>query len=150
MNKPDNVVLEGVRILYPNFAGAAKTYNQEGNRNFVAVVNQDQADYLAANGWNVKRSKPDEDGDYYLFIKVAVSYDKVAPAVILVTSENRTMLTEETVNVVDGLEFESVDIILAPYVWERQGETGIKAYLRKMYGVVLEDDLDKKYGVTPY
>ena len=39
-----------------------------------------------------------------------------------------------------------MDLTINPYVWEANGNTGVKAYLGTMYVTIAEDPLDAKYA----
>ena len=59
-------------------------------------------------------------------------------------------LSEENVNVLDFAEFEQVDLILRGHEWGPiQGKSGIKAYLKTGYFVLVVDELAKKYSQNP-
>ena len=66
--------IDDARIIYRNFSGDGSKYNREGDRNFsVLIDDQDIADALINEGWNVK-IKQREDGEMlfmHLPVKVA-------------------------------------------------------------------------------
>ena len=63
MTKDNNVVLEGVRLVFRNFAGKETKFNTEGNRNFAVILPEAAAEAMKADGWNVKTLEPREEGD---------------------------------------------------------------------------------------
>jgi hypothetical protein len=150
--KLDPVTFEGCRIVFRNFAGAAGTYNYEGDRNFNLLLDDDTAEAMLKDGWNVKYLKPREPGDKpQARIEVSVSYNPKArpPNVVMITSRGRTKLDESNIMLLDWAEFENVDLILNPYKWEVSGRTGIKAYLQTMFVTIREDALELKYADVP-
>ena len=54
-------------------------------------------------------------------------------------------ITEQTVDSLDYVEILNVDLTINPYVWEVNGNSGVKAYLGTMYVTIAEDPLDAKY-----
>jgi hypothetical protein len=46
----------------------------------------------------------------------------------------------------DWAEFENIDLIVSGYDWDVNGKQGTKAYLKKMYVTLVEDELDRKYA----
>jgi hypothetical protein len=148
---PENTVLmEGVRIIFRNFAGREGQYNREGDRNFGVVLPPDVAEAMLADGWNVKILKPREDDEEETetpWLPVSVNFDKGRPPkVMLVTSRGRSNLDEGTVEMLDWANITNVDLIVRPYTWEVSGRTGIKAYLQTMYVTIEEDALEQKYA----
>jgi|SRR5690606_36239568 len=144
------VVMEGVRIIFRNFEGKEDQYNRKGDRNFTVVLDQATAEAMAADGWNIKRREPREEGDDPLFtLQVAVSYKARPPRVVMITSRGRTNLGEDTVETLDWADIENVDLIVSPYEWTVNGKTGIKAYLQSLYVTIQEDELERKYADVP-
>lgn len=142
-----NITLEGVRIVFRNFAGKETQYNAEGKRNFNVVLDEEMADRLESDGWNVKRKPPKEEGDApFNVLHVTVSYKGRAPRVVMLTSRGRTNLDEETCELLDFADIETVDMIIRPYDWDVSGKTGRKAYLQSIYVTIHEDDLELKYA----
>lgn len=103
-----NIRIEHGVLTFRNFAGAQKTYNDEGRRNFCVYLdgynrrgeeftNQDMipqykygSDWMSPNdliaalerdGWNVKWTKASEDGEYPArpYLKVNVKYNDQWP-----------------------------------------------------------------------
>lgn len=123
--------IDGARIIFRNFAGAASKFNREGDRNFALVI-EDEAvkDALIKEGWNVKVREPREPGDSpFMTLPVKVKFNERGPQVFMVTNGVQNELTEETVAILDDIDILSVDLDLRPYDWEVNGKTGRTAYL---------------------
>lgn len=151
MAKP--VSLENVRIGFRNFEGREGMYNKKGERSFAVFLDRQTADELAAEGWNVKFPKdngqsvdPDEDArDPYL--QVSVGFDFYPANVFLIGNERPTKLGEDEVAMLDWAEIENVDLVLRPYEWSVNRNSGIKAYLKSGYFTIVADKFAAKYGV---
>lgn len=145
--RDQEVTLEGVRIVFRNFAGVEKKFNEEGKRNFAVVLDEEYADAMEEKGWVVKRKPPREEGEEpFNFIPVTVSFKGNPPQLVMISSRGRTTLDQETAELLDYAEIDSVDVILRPYDWEVNGNRGRKAYLKKIYVIIHEDELDLKYA----
>lgn len=143
----NSVIMEGVRIIFRNFAGKEGKYNREGDRNFGVLLDDDVAEAMAKDGWNVKWLKPrDEDDKEQAYLTVAVNFKGRPPRVVMVTSRGRTPLGEEDVEVLDWADISNVDMIVRPYEWAVNGKTGIKAYLKSIFVTINEDELELKYA----
>lgn len=145
----ENILLEDVRIGFRNFAGKPDKFNREGNRNFVAFIDdEEQARDLEKVGWNIKHLKPrEEDGVPLAYLPIAVNYNVLPPRIVLISNGHQQILDEESVEILDWAEIDSIDILVRPYEWEVQGTSGIKAYVKTMYVVLEEDPLTAKYYV---
>jgi hypothetical protein len=151
MPAENTVLMEGVRIIFRNFAGKEGQYNREGDRNFGVILPDDVAQQMLEDGWNVKYLKPREDDDAEEgetpWLSVSVNFDKgKPPKVMLVTDRGRTALDANTVDMLDWADITNVDLIVRPYTWEVSGRSGIKAYLQSMYVTIEEDALERKYA----
>lgn len=147
MAKRGKLQIEGARIFWKNFSGKGSQYNAEGSRNFCLELDNETADRLSADGWNVKYRKPMEEGDEPRpYIQVKVKYAIAPPKIYMVTSRKKTLLDEDYVGELDRAEIENIDIIVSPYEWSVGGKSGITAYVDTMYVTIHEDDFAKKYA----
>jgi hypothetical protein len=149
MPNDNTVLMEGVRIIFRNFAGKEGQYNREGDRNFAVVLDEKTAKEMTDDGWNVKSLAPreqDEDEVTY-YLQVSVNFKGRPPRIVMVTSRGRTTLDEGQVEMLDWADILNVDLIVRPYAWDVSGRSGIKAYLQTMYVTIQEDALEMKYGM---
>lgn len=149
MAEDNTVLMEGVKIVFRNFAGKEQQYNREGDRNFSVLLNDDVAEAMLADGWNVKYLKPredDEDETAQAYLQVSVGYKGRPPKVAVITSRGRTNLGEDEVEMLDWADIQNADLIVRPYEWSVNGKTGIKAYLKSLFVTIDEDELEKKYA----
>lgn len=147
------VSLENVRIGFRNFEGREGPYNKAGERSFAVFLDRQTAEAMAADGWNVKFPKdngnsvdPDQEPrDAYL--QVSVGFDFYPANVILVSNGNPTKLSVDEVLMLDWAEIENVDLVLRPYEWSVNRNSGIKAYLKSGYFTIVSDPFAAKYGL---
>lgn len=145
-----NIVMENAQIRFRNFSGKEGRFNPAGRRNFCVLLTDDIVDSLIRDGWNIKYLNPrDEDEAPQPYIQVSVNFDNIPPKVWLITSRGKTLLDEESVNMLDWAELQSVDLIIRPYQWEMNGKTGVKAYLKSGYFTIVEDEFESKYYDVP-
>lgn len=151
MPQNQNLLIEGAQVIFRNFAGRAREYNAEGERNFVVILEPKLADRLEKEGWNVKSLRPREDGEEGdRYIKVDVNYKKGRPPrVVLVSSNGKIDLGADQVEVLDYSEISNWDVLINPYNWDVNGNKGVKAYLHTLVATIVENELDKKYANVP-
>ena len=146
----DRLQLEGVTVIFKNFRGEKGTYNEAGVRTFSIVIpDLEYAADLIEQGWALKPLK-NEEGDidsYHLPVKI--NYDsRQPPRIYKISMVNNAQLPLDvkTIDMLDYLPIDYVDIIVNPYLWDVQGETGVKAYCQTMYVVIEENALDIKWA----
>ena len=126
--------IDDARIIYRNFRGEGSKFNREGDRNFAVIIpNQEIADKLIEEGWNVKIKPPrDEEEDPFIFLPVKVKFNGNGPHIYIQSGRSMVKLDEETVEQIDDLDISSVYLDIRPYEWEVNGKTGKTAYLQSM------------------
>lgn len=145
--------LEDVDIIFRNFSGKEGMYNREGDRNFTALLNEEQTARLLAGNWNVKMLAPrpvdeeDEEVDRPS-IPITVNFDGRPPKIVMITSAGKVTLSADTVGSLDFADIQTVDLIIRAYDWSFNGKSGRKAYLKSMFVTVDEDDLERKYSLV--
>lgn len=156
MPATNTVKLEGVRLIFCNFAGKVGPYNREGDRTFGVVI-PDEAIALAMleDGWNIKRLKPSQEeteaglefGPYWLQVRVGYGKGK-PPKIKMITSRGETLLDDTTVAMLDAVDIANVDLLVNPYHYSIQatGNSGISAYVKTMMVTIDEDELEIKYA----
>ncbi len=126
--------IDDARIIYRNFSGIGSKFNREGDRNFAVIIsNQEIADALIAEGWNVKIKPAREEGDSpFMYLPVKVKFNDRGPIVYLKTGKAMNKLDEESISCLDNVDILSVDMDIRPYDWEVNGKAGRSAYLQSI------------------
>ena len=147
------IVMENARLIFRNFEGREEKYNRKGDRNFGLVIEDEEvAEQLIADGWNVKNFTPKNNDEYddtpttVYWLSVTVRFDNVPPKVTLVTRRKKTKLDGENISALDYASIKEVDVIVTPFDWEVNGKSGTKAYLQTMYVTINEDEFADKYA----
>ena len=140
--------IDDARIVYRNFTGVGSKYNREGDRNFAVVIpNEDLANRLTDNGWNVRIKPPRVDGDDpFMYLPVKVKFSDRGPVVYLRSGRSMNKLDEESIGLIDNVDILSVDMDIRPYDWEVNGKTGRTAYLQSMCVIQRVDRFAEKYA----
>jgi hypothetical protein len=140
--------VDDAQIIFRNFSGKEDKYNREGDRNFSVILDEEAAQRMLADGWNVKYLAAREEGDDDTpYIQVAVGYKNRPPRIVLISSAGRTNLDEDNVETLDWVSIRKADLIARAYQWEVNGKGGIKAYLQTMFVTIEEDELERRYAV---
>jgi hypothetical protein len=149
------ITLEGVTLVFRNFAGKEGQFNAEGNREFSVLLDTELAEAMLRDGWNIRWLKPREDDEEQLaqaYIGVSIKYrgrngkEVRPPRVVLITSRGRTNIGEDEIETLDWVDIVNVDLIIRPYEWAVNGKGGVKAYLQSLYITINEDPLEAKYA----
>lgn len=146
--KAPTFMVEDAQLIFRNFAGEARRFNEKGDRQVTVILPPDVAAQMEADGWNVKYLDPRDEGDEpRAIIRVAIRFDPKPPKIVMITSKSRTFLTSSTLEVLDYADLATVDLIATGYKWEVNGKTGIKAYLKTMFVTIDENELERKYDM---
>lgn len=140
--------IDDARIIFKNFEGRGDKFNREGDRNFSLLIeDENTANALIKEGWNVKIKPGREEGDDpFMRLPVKVKFTDYGPNVYLITGNRRNELDEESIGCLDNIEIESVDMDIRPYDWEVNGKTGRTAYLQSMEVVQRIDRFAARYS----
>ena len=135
------------KIIFPNFSGKPDRFDKVGHKNFKVVLSREDADKLSADGWNVqvREDNRDPDADARYLLPVDIRYDVFPPKIYMITSKSKVLLDDDTVGQLDDADISYIDLIIRPYHWEVNGKSGIKAYVKKMYVTIEEDQFASKY-----
>lgn len=126
--------IDDARIVYRNFKGEGSKFNRDGDRNFSVVINDEEtAEAIAKEGWNVKIKAPREEEDTpFITLPVKVKFSDRGPIVYLKSGDKMVKLDEESIGCLDDIDILSVDMDIRPYDWEVNGKTGRTAYLQSI------------------
>lgn len=158
--KIPNIDIEDAYLLpgkFRNFSGREGKFNHKGDKNFCVRIDDDQmAQQMTEDNWKVKILAPREEGERATnYLPVAVKWQDredlkhLNPKIFLVSGINgrKTQLDEESVEMLDDIEIEHVDLSIRPRPWtDDDGIVWIKAYLDTMYVTEKADKWAAKYA----
>lgn len=149
-----NIKIEGAKLIFKNFQGKRTDFNDEGNRNFGVLLDDDLAEQLKADGWRVKYLRPREDDpEQYAqpWLSVKVKFNPYPPITVLINSRGKKKLTEETIDQLDWTIIKNCDLIIRPFNYPAipGRPAGVSAYLKAIYVTILEDEFAEKYADIP-
>lgn len=141
--KRDYLDIENAQLMFRNFSGKPTKYVKNGGiRNFSIVLDQDTADRLLRDGWNIRQlAKRNPDDPIRYLLTVAVSYDNYPPKIAKKTERSKKVvyLDQEDIDCLDYDDIIKADVRISPYHWTVNGNSGIKAYLKSLYVTIAED-----------
>lgn len=146
------IQIDNARIIYRNFSGVGSQFNREGDRNFSIVIeDQEIADALINDGWNVKIKPPrDEDDEPFMTLPVKVKFNERGPVVYVCSGKAKVKLNEDNVGMIDDIDILNVDLDIRPYDWKVNGKTGRTAYLHALCVTQDVDRFAKKFEEEEY
>lgn len=146
------VQIDDARIVFRNFSGVGTKFNRESDRNFCVVIDDEEiADALANEGWNIKMKPAREPGDIpFMYLKVNVKFNDYGPAVYLVTNGRQNRLNEDTIDVLDNIDISNVCLDIRPYDWDFNGKAGRTAYLHSIQVTQNVDRFASRYDDVPF
>lgn len=140
------LMVDNARITFKNFGGRAGRFNREGDRSFSLIIpNEDIANRLIADGWNVKIKAPREEGDApFMHMKVKVKYGRSDIPAYLISGDKRVELDSESIACLDTMDIMSVDLDIRP--WDHpSGEYARSAYLQAIRVTQAVNRFDQEY-----
>jgi len=145
------IKIEGAKLMYKNFAGKATKFSPEGRRTFCVALDQDFANKLAEDGWNIKYRVPkDPDEDPLPYIQIKLNFaGPYPPTIYLISGDKKTKIDEDSINVLDFAEILNADLVARPYMWTVGNKSGLAAYLKSLYVTVAVDEFEAKYMDIP-
>lgn len=149
-----NISIEGARLIFKNFQGKKTDYNDEGNRNFGVLLDDELAEELKREGWRVKylRPRPDDPDQYEQpWLSVKIKFNPFPPIVTLINSRGKKKLDAETIDQLDWSIIRNCDLIIRPYNYPsvKGRPAGVSAYLKAIYVTIAEDEFERKYSDIP-
>lgn len=154
VNEPLNI--KGAKIIFRNFGGDKDQYDRDGKRTFaLKFVDHEEAQAIMDLGWNLRIRQPkNEEQDPYYYLKVGIRFDFFPPNVYIVTKNNKTRLTEDTIGLLDEAEIVKADVVIRPYNWvmnegTKNEKRGCKAYLKAAYITIEQDAFADDYDDIP-
>lgn len=140
-NGRDMVEFKFVYIIHRNLSGIVGEYNKSGNRCFSIVLTNEEAEELAARGFNVRTRPARENIDeLFCFLPCFVNYEHLPPKIYRVTGKKMMLLGENNVGTLDSSDILNVNVLVNARYWDVNGSRGIKAYVNTMY-VETEEDI---------
>lgn len=150
-----NLVLENAQILFCNFSGRERQYNEEGKRNFNVIIDESMVKDLLKDGWNIKsyiRNKGTEDEEVTYHLQVKIEFEPKneyfkPPRIIVIRGEGenevRKSLTKLTVNQLDWMKIKHIHCVIHPSQWDTNKYS---AYCDTLYAYVEGNPIEEKYG----
>lgn len=150
-----NISIPGAQLIFKNFQGKKTDFNEEGNRNFGVLLDEDLAEKLEQDGWNVKYLKPrDDDPEQYKqpWLPVKIRFDPYPPVAVLINSRGKKSLNKDTIEQLDWSRIKNCDLVIRPYNYPPSNFSpngGVSAYLKAIYVTISEDEFAEKYADLP-
>lgn len=149
-NIVENIYFENAEIIFKNFSGRETRYNKQGGvRSFSVLIDDpDMAQKLAEDGWNIRLLRPRNEGDmprHCLDVTINFNFWK-KPEIYMICDGHKTRMDEEDLDILDGADIITSDIVVRPRMWDDGGETRVKAYLQELYITIQRSRFAAKYA----
>lgn len=147
-----NLRVENAVVIFKNFRGGPTDFNpQGGKRTFGLVLNQEWADRLRDDGWNVKFKDLDE-GDRLYYTEIVVNDEsKYPPRLYLLTEfmgkKTMSLMQPAEYAKLDQYMITGLDLEIHPYEHGRTTPNGKKGYLKNLWASLQSvNDFGGKYA----
>lgn len=106
---------------------------EDGNYGFTVFLPEALYEALKEEGWYVKH-KEKYAGDQREFqIDVSFRFDKYPPNITMISDDGaRVIVSEANVAALQTADFERVDLVIRPYNWKKDGNSGVSAKVDTM------------------
>lgn len=145
----DDLEIENANIKWSwsNFDGRPDSFDSEGGkRYFVVILPGPEAVRLRDLGWSIKENDPYEEGDEPEFtMKVYISYRFDPPGVYLIKNGRKIRAEESDVSDIRRDVCENIDLVISPKPWEKNGRSGVSAYVKELYASIRVSRFGQKY-----
>ena len=146
----ENIYFENAHIIFKNFSGRETRYQKQGGvRSFSVLIDDpDMAQKLADDGWNVRILRPRNEGDepnHCLDVTINYNFWR-KPEIYMICDGHKTRLDEEDIDMLDGADIITSDIVVRPRQWDDNGTPRIKAYLQELYVTIQRSRFAAKYA----
>lgn len=135
--------IEDARMIWTNFAGKEGDYNAEGRRNFNLVLDEQSANELLADGFNVKYKEPKAEGvDPIWTLKVNLNCKGYNPPDVQIKNDHGIRkLDEESVAILDFASIEKCFVRFSPYHFK----DNVSAYLQTLLATIHESEYENSF-----
>ena len=158
-----NLVIEGAKLVFRNFAGVEKQYNEKGKRNVQVVVPDEVVESLRADGWNVTtRVIPAIDQEKPTnLLKLNLNYrvnpdgtpDGRNPKFYIISGDKKVRTLPTMKDLGDGMspciydqcKITNCDIEVRPYHYDKNNPNKVSAYIEQINIEIALSALDLKY-----
>lgn len=151
-----NINFENAQLRYRNFEGRKDVFNEAGKRNFWIALDQEQAEDLESQGFNIRWPKENPDIDpmedtRQPMIKVNVLFNQYGPKIVQVREmpngqfEKRVEYTEDIAQLLDVARMSNVDISTRSFEYD-DTQHKQSLYLQEMYFEMDAGGFENKYG----
>ena len=87
-----------------------------------------------------------EEESPFMYLPIKIKFNNRGPAAYLVSGEQVTRLDEDSIEMLDEIDIQSVDLDVRPYDWEVNDKTGRSAYLQAIEVIQNIDRFGAKYA----
>ena len=143
--------INDAKLIWCNLCGRAAQYNEDGQRNFNVVLDEDSYNRLKDAGVNVRiRPSRDESAEPQYLLKVNLGYDFRPPVIYIDNGENERELSVGELSIIDDAAMDGtishVDLSFrASRSRRRTDNYGLSAWLKSMYVRIEEDPIVRRH-----
>lgn len=132
--KSGKALVDNAIITHKHFSGKADNYHRTGERDFSLILTSDEvANAFIEQGYNVKIKAPKIEGEEpFRYLSIRVKFNNMGPSVYLNSAGTVRKLNEDTIEILDNIALDNIDLTINPSDWNFNGKSGRTAYLQDM------------------